>query len=174
MTMPTWINEVQALGSLLGGLGAVGIAAAGLWIADRQSRTAAQKLRLDLFPLRYAVYDAMLMALADALNGNTSKNAEDRLWLARKKVREARFLFCEETFNYLDGLETKTFEQGYLNGNISETLDAATRAALLEEKHRNAQWLLPQMQILAQKLQRELKVDAASTFSLRFLTKRQG
>jgi hypothetical protein len=165
--MPTWIKEAQALGSVVGGIAAAVIAYAGIRISDRQSRTAEQKLRLDMFPLRYAVYDAVLIALRDAINEDTSESAQARYGKANMKLREARFLFERETFDYLDNLGTTVFRQRYLIGNISDHMDGVERAALLKEKYENALWLEPQLQNLAKMLEAELKIDAASTFSLK-------
>jgi hypothetical protein len=77
------------------------ITAFGLYIAYRQWRLSQNKLKLDLFDRRFAVYDAARMLFESIVN--TSGNARDKELLKFPSViREAKWLLNEEVAQYLD------------------------------------------------------------------------
>ena len=110
MTMPTWINVVQAL-SL------PAIAIGGAVIAYQQFRIARQKLRLDLYDRRYEVYSCLLDAVVSALNETATNTFDDSTRELSQKLRKARFLFDARTFDYFSDLETSILR--YRNMTLS-------------------------------------------------------
>jgi len=69
------------------------------YIAWRQYRTSHDKLRLDLFEKRYAIYRALMNFLRD-LDPDTSKSGA-RIREFRADTNDARFLFGNDVVDFL-------------------------------------------------------------------------
>lgn len=106
--MPLWTACLSALLTPT-------IAVLGAYIAYRQWRLSQNKLKLDLFDRRFAVYDAARKLLASIL---TSGKADDKeVFEFMVATREAKWLLSEEVAKYLE-------EQFYRNAIALQTLDA--------------------------------------------------
>lgn len=162
MTMPTWFSEVQAFGGPAVALGAVAIAAQQYRLSRQQHSLARQKLRLDLYPKRYAVYVALLDAISIALNGQYESTLDRQTLRLNRRIREARFLFDPETFTYLSGLETRILQYRSIHGSLKKGPDEASAE---DWQHRvtwhseMSRWFLNQTRELPKRLRNHLQID---------------
>jgi hypothetical protein len=87
-----WIAFLNAIAPICGYF----IAAIALWVASRQSKTSREKLRLDLYDKRFAVYERTL-AFYQALEGPPESLQSDAFRSVGKEFikayRESQFLF---------------------------------------------------------------------------------
>lgn len=122
------------------------IALIGAWIAFRQSQIARNKLKLDLFEKRLAVYQVVREALGGvAAKGRLTQEQEFQYLVG---IRSARWLFGSEVFDYLD----KTLWHEIVEIGLHQTMMDSPQS---EERnkhivaHREAmQWFLDQYKVL--------------------------
>ena len=113
MAVPTWIKDVQGVGAVVAAINTFGIAVVGAIIALRQAHTAEQKLRLDLFHLRYKVYEIVLKAIVTALNRRYEDTFDDGTLVLQDRKEEARFLFDADVYKFLNEVETTILRYRY-------------------------------------------------------------
>ena len=115
--MSCWLVVLNALTPLISFLGTLAIGCFATYIAHGQWRTNKDKLKLDLYDRRLAVYEAT-MKFVLGLSGNPAVDAENmRQYLIA--TRQATFLFDDETLpQYLKKLATEAIR---LNRAINET-----------------------------------------------------
>ncbi len=77
-------------------------------IALMQYLLARRKLRLDLFDKRFAVYEAVLDQIREALKQRNWPEATDREFL--RHLETARFLFPAEIAEYMTGIRAELIE----------------------------------------------------------------
>jgi len=76
------------------------VAGLGLYIAYRQWKTSRDRLKLDLFEKRFAVYEATRTFIKSIIS---SGKAEDQpMYIFRASTGETKWLFDEKVANYLD------------------------------------------------------------------------
>ena len=181
MTMPTWLNEFGVISTFLTAVAAATIALQSYRlareqantareqarIADQQARTAQQRLRLDLFATRYSIFNTAMNAMVAALNGNRSAASDEIVARLRRKVRRARFLFDEETFDYLRAIETKVLLVSVGNDTINKSgfMETAAGQSYMNEFHLDQRWLLDQLRELPVRVERFIKVEEDMSFS---------
>lgn len=68
-------------------------------ISRQQAKTAANKLKLDLFERRWAVYQAASTAISSAIAGNLNSNEQ---YQYQTSIRGARWIFSKEIEKYLE------------------------------------------------------------------------
>jgi len=157
MTMPTWISEFQALGTILTGAGV-------MFIAIQQYRIAARKLKLDLYQRRFEIFDAMRNLITEVFK-NSKDNLELAIRLDYQKKAEARFLLDTEACNYLEHFVNKV---STFNNVREEIVKPQVFAGMPEEifKIGTAQserlvWMNQQYEPLVKQFERFLKLDHA-------------
>lgn len=109
-------------------------------IGRRQAETAAMamntarnKLRLDLFEKRFAVYDAAALVIEAALG---HKVTYDQRFDYMEAIKPARWLFDTEVVEHLDRIFSKVFDVIELNDNIEQEVDIKQRMDLVKIRKR--------------------------------------
>jgi hypothetical protein len=105
MQLPEWERHVQALGPIVVAVIAALIAA---YIALRQWWTAHDRLRLDMYERRFAIYDATkTLVNVVTLHGQTTRDDLANFYAG---IRGAEFLFDEETRGFLETIGQMGFK----------------------------------------------------------------
>ena len=169
MTMPLWISEAQALGTP--SIAVVGLVIAWFtWsVSQQQARTARQKLRLDLYPLRCKIYDDAHKAILAALNDATGILHDESTIAFHASLRQSRYLLDAETFDYLCEVDVKVLRHRVRNKFLLDPLSnlGARHQAFLDDFLRNQQWLLDNVRELDERVKPFLQIDDGLSFSLR-------
>ena len=152
--LPNWLVALNALAPLFGFLGTVVIGGVAAYIARGQWRTNQDKLKLDLYDRRLAVYEAT-MKFVLGLSGNAVVDAEGmRQYLVA--TRQAAFLFNDACMPvYLKKLAAEA-------RRLDMVITLAERAQTghdLQEMHRTApdtkwellQWFVKQEKVIEEK-----------------------
>jgi len=113
MQLPYWVQTVQALGPSLVAV-VVGFVAG--YVAYRQFRASRDKLRLDLFEKRYAVYQEVRKVLATTLQEGTV--TYDDVTSFYRKVHGSEFLFGSEVEAFIERVREKLNNLAYHEGQI--------------------------------------------------------
>lgn len=117
--MPLWVDYVKALGTPMVALLASVIAG---FIANRQWKTARNKLKLDLFDKRIAIYKLALNALQNIRTDKMNVMAVEEL---ENSLHAARWLFNTEVAIYLHELALRTYRTSgpslHSGANLTET-----------------------------------------------------
>lgn len=111
-------------------------------IAFRQSQIARNKLKLDLFDRRMAVYEAVRKALgAAARNGKLTQEEEINYLVG---ISTAKWLFRSEVFTYLDEtLWGKIVDLG-LHNSKAEIPHGEERTEHIKAREETREWLVAQ------------------------------
>lgn len=99
-----WLTE------LLKGLPTVLIALIAAGIAYRQYRVARNKLKLDLFDKRYAIFQQTWEILSEVVKGGTQENSYGLATPFNKFLPQAAFLFGKDIEKYLDDVSNNWIE----------------------------------------------------------------
>ena len=146
------------------------IAVAAVMISLQQYRIARQKLKLDLYPRRYAIYVAFHDGVVAALNKQFETTFDDATRDMGARLREARFLFGSDTFDFLNQLETDvlTYRHGAktIDGRNLQGWNDTDHASYLKDHHDTARRLLAALTALPAKINRYLSIDDDLSFSL--------
>ncbi|MDR0215913.1 MAG: hypothetical protein LBJ15_18220 [Comamonas sp.] len=112
--LPMWLEVLKAVAPLIAALLAAGV---GAWVAHKfgtiqagiarqqaetaraAAATAKNKLKLDLFDRRLAIYEASIQTLASTILRD--EKAEEADWAFRKKLEVAQWLFDKSVFDFL-------------------------------------------------------------------------
>jgi hypothetical protein len=111
--LPYCIQIIQALGPSIVAI-VVGCIAA--YIAYRQFKTANDKLRLDLFEKRYAVYREVRAVLAGTMQEETV--SYEQVLEFYRKVRGSEFLFGREIEIFIEHVRDKLNKLAYHEGQV--------------------------------------------------------
>ena len=150
MAEPHW---TQVLAALL----TPTIAVFGLFIAYLQWRTAQNKLKLELFEKRFAVYDVARRFIASVITSGKAKDEEMNKFLSG--TCETKWLLNDDIATYFD-------EQIWGNSVDLQALDAELEGAPFgDERTKNVQrqgqikkWLIDQYKVLDEKFSPFLKL----------------
>lgn len=150
MNNPHWTAYVTALV-----LPTIALIAA--WIAFRQSQIARNKLKLDLFDRRMAVYQTVRDTLAIAVtNGKLAQEDEVKYLVG---IRPAQWLFGSEVLKYLDGtLWDKIVDFGLHNAMLEGRPDDEERVKHIHARADNIKWLVAQYKELDKLCERYLSL----------------
>ncbi len=166
MAMPTWISELQAFSAIAGGIAVAVIAGVGVAIARRQAHTAGQKLRLDLFPMRYDVFKTVSASIRDTLD-KRGKCLDYTKTDLEEKIQEARFLFDAPTFEHISrisgGIYLYQLQQAQLQGQ--DPMNNPDYDYYADAESKAFSWLLNSEAELIKLLERSMKIEEHSSFS---------
>lgn len=134
------------------------VAVIGAYIAWRQSRTAQNKLKLDLFEKRFAVYNKARNMLGEIMAKGTLSDVGLHEYGAG--IREARWLMDGEVAKYLG-------EELWNNAVNLQTYDAELdgkppgeeRTRLVQKRADLKKWFYSQYQVLDAKVEKFLKLS---------------
>lgn len=100
------------------GIGQVVVGVAVACIAWQQHKTAKDKVRLDLFEKRFAVYRALIDKVRDPdAESEYGKQIHDTYW---EKLQQARFLFGDDVNNYLQEVWGKSIKLSAISRSAPE------------------------------------------------------
>jgi hypothetical protein len=150
-TPSVWVTTLAALLTPV-------IAVAAAFIAWQQWRTNRNKLKLDLFDRRFAIYDAARTFIGQLLAGTHASDAQTFDFLSR--TRDAEFILDKDIADYL-------FKQIYQRALTLTTLRSEMEGLPMgEERTNNVQrqreireWFLQQHEALAQAFSKYLALE---------------
>ena len=130
-----WTQYISAVGIPV-------IAVTAAWIAFRQSQTARDKLKFDLFEKRMEVYVAVRKALTQiSQQGNLTLEQQVQYI---QGTRSARWLFGPEVFNYLDTTLWHKIVDLELHNTMSKDSETPERSKHIQERAETMKWMIRQ------------------------------
>jgi hypothetical protein len=133
------------------------VAALGIFIAYRQWRTAQNKLKLDLFERRLAVYEAARGFISSVMT--SGKTTQDREFEYLTGIRGAKWLFGDEVVQYLDKvLWHKACDLWCLQEELEGMPPGDERTRKVHAKAEIKKWLIAQLEVLDNKFSPYLKL----------------
>lgn len=149
-TFPHWTAYLSALLTPV-------VAAFGIYIAWRQSRTAQNKLKLDLFDRRFSVYDQARSLLATIMTSGAI--TDEALWKFGAGVREARWLFDSAVEDYLrKELWNNAVNLQMYTSELEGLPVGEARSDLVEKRADIKKWFFAQYEVLDAKVEPFLKL----------------
>jgi hypothetical protein len=137
---PHWTAYVSALMVPL-------VAVLGVAIAYRQWRTAQNKLKLDLFEKRFAVYDAARRLLATVMT--SGRVSDEEMFKFFAGTREAKWLLDAGVAHYLDKeLRRQMLQLQTLNAELEGLPVGPDRSANVKAQTEIKTWMLEQYEVL--------------------------
>jgi len=122
------------------------IAGIAAWIAFRQSQIARNKLKLDLFDKRMAVYGAVREALGSIARQGGLTDEQQFFYL--QGTRAARWLFGPEVFVYLDEvLWHKIIDLELNNTMLKDSRDPQERTKYAQARADLFEWMTEQFKL---------------------------
>ncbi|WP_133717092.1 hypothetical protein [Methylocaldum gracile] len=129
----------------------------GIFIAFRQWRTAQNKLKLELFDRRLAVYEVALKFIA-AITAH-GKVKDDELFQFLSGVREAKWLLSVEIAEYLDKeLYRNAVDLHCLEEELQEMPHSEQRKTNIHKQAEIKKWFVKQFDVLDEKFSLFLKL----------------
>lgn len=126
------------------------VAVLGVAIAYRQWRTAQNKLKLDLFEKRFAVYDAVRQLIGSIMTSGVVRTED--LYMALAKTREAKWLLSADIDVYLNkDLYRKLVKLQSLDVELKELPVGEKRSANVEAQRVLKDWISDQNDVLDEK-----------------------
>jgi hypothetical protein len=126
------------------------IAVLGAWIAYRQWRLGQNKLKLDLFEKRFAVYVGARDLLASIMTSGKAK--EEELFRFLSATREAKWLLNDEVATYLDkSLYHRALDLARLRDELEGVGVGEVRSKNVQEQADIKKWFLAQYAVLDEK-----------------------
>lgn len=155
---PKWTEEVQAIATPVVALIAAAIASTFAYrqwkTADAAKETARNKLKLDLFDKRFAIYSAAAQ-LTVYMSDNKARD-NDQVKLLLSKLAGAEFVFDEAIDHYLTenlmGNTAKCMSLMYAAMKAEREGDAQKAAAYAEERKEHCIWFDEQLPVLKDKM----------------------
>jgi hypothetical protein len=130
------------------------IALLAVYIAWQQWRTNADKVKLDKFDRRFAIYDATrdLIRIIRQQSHATEKQVYD----FRMKTRDASFLLDDELGAYLEQFANKAWDILMFESELEQENDSQKRGEIITKQRTLKDWLRTQDQPLRDKFTRYL------------------
>jgi hypothetical protein len=119
------------------------IALIAAWIAFRQSQIARNKLKLDLFEKRMAVYETVRKTLGTAASRGKLTPEEEVSYLAG--IHPAQWLFGPEVFKYLDETLWHKITDLDLHNSMLKEPPGEERSKHVRERAETLTWLVAQL-----------------------------
>lgn len=130
-----WTQYITAIGIPV-------IAALAAWIAFRQFQIARNRLKLDLFDRRMEVYSTVRESLSNiARQGNLPQEQQIQYLHG---MRNARWLFGPEVYNYLDKTLWQKIVDLELHNTMSKDSEDPDRAKHIQERAETMKWMIRQ------------------------------
>jgi hypothetical protein len=126
------------------------IAFIGISIAYRQSKTAQNKLKFELFEKRLEVYNSCTDFITNVMGKGNCTDKD--LIEFRYKTKSARWLFDKKLYKYLnDELYSKTIDLQCIHSELKDIPRSEERSKKVQEQSDIKKWLLNQYDILDEK-----------------------
>ena len=134
------------------------VAVLGSVIAYRQWRTAQNKLKLDLFEKRFAVYDAARSLFASIMTSGKAKDENTFKFLSG--TREAKWLLNADIAEYLDKqIYNKAIGLQTLAAELEGMPVGEERSANVQKQAEIKKWMLKQYEVLDEKFAPFLRLE---------------
>lgn len=156
--LPYWLEVVKALAPLFAAVATLAIGLIAGYIAWKQWETNRNKLKLDLFERRLALYEAAGNLIGHVIT--QARPTDEAMFKFLDETRSAAWLFDEDFAKYLESM--------YSNASILASLLAPgelvhekkeTKAQQSEERKRLRKWFLAQGDELKQRARPFLKIS---------------
>jgi hypothetical protein len=134
--LPLWIEYLQALGPTL-------VAIAVGFVAYRQWATARDRVKLDLYDRRFAVYERLRTLLAIALQDGTI--SYEAVLTFAQNTRGLEFLFGYEVEEYLEGIRKNLNMWAYHEGRIRQGPQVANYEKQVDESAKLASYVADEL-----------------------------
>jgi hypothetical protein len=160
---PYWLEALNALSPLFTFLGTVVIGGIAAYFARGQWRTNEDKLRLDLYDRRLAVYEAAMKFLVDlSATGKVDASSMHQYLVA---TRQASFLFEDDTIPaYLRNLASEAQKLNAMAGPVrTSAVDWPTSSAHVDTPEavwKLLDWFLQQEKVVGEKFAPYLRLRA--------------
>ena len=118
------------------------IALTAAWIAFRQSQIAKNKLKLDLYDRRIAIYNVVRQALGKATSHGKLNQSDEIEYLSG--TREAQWLFGPEVSQYINVTLWHKIAEFDLHNTMSTSTDKDERTRHVEARAKVMTWLSEQ------------------------------
>jgi hypothetical protein len=125
----------------------VAVAVIAAFIGFQQFWISNEKLKLDLFDKRFAVFAAARRFLSQILQHGTFSTPEE-FGQYRADIAEAAFLFGEDVADFLDEIDRRALHLWSLNETLKGTEIGPERTTLVEEIGIEVEWLNAQLLML--------------------------
>ncbi|MFM0298252.1 MULTISPECIES: hypothetical protein [Paraburkholderia] len=123
------------------------VAVLGVAIAYRQWRTAQNKLKLDLFEKRFAVYDASRRMLSAVMT--SGKVSDEEMFMFFAGTREAKWLLSAGVADYLDKeLRLRMLQLQTLSAELEGLPVGTERSANVKTQSEIKTWMREQFDVL--------------------------
>jgi hypothetical protein len=143
MTDPHWTQYLAALLTPT-------VAVFGLWIGYRQWRTAQNKLKLDLFERRLAIYDGVRSFISSVMTTGKTTQSYEMEFLAA--IRGAKWLFGPEVVEYIDTtLWHKACDLWCLQEELQDMPSGQERTDKIHKQAEIKKWLTAQLKVIDEK-----------------------
>lgn len=134
------------------------VAIVGSYIAWRQSRTAQNKLKLDLFEKRFAVYHKARTMLGEVMT--KGKLSDVGLYEYGAGVREAKWIMDDDVANYLgEELWNKAVQLQTYDAELDGLPVGDKRTQLVHQRAELKKWFNVQYLVLDAKVSKFLKLN---------------
>ena len=127
------------------------------YIAWRQSVLAKEKLRLELFEKRFAVFVGTRMFLTHVFRKGNPEDAD--IWEYRAAIGEASFLFRQELVDYLEEIYSRAISLKAARETLGPLPIGEERSRLSNEISDGVGWLTEQLPKLKETFAPYLKFD---------------
>jgi hypothetical protein len=134
--LPYWIQIVQALAPTLIAIIALFITA---FFTRRQWKTAHDKLKLDLFEKRYAIYDSLKKVLAETMIHGNCNDREIMEFVRASKGAE--FLFEKDMVSYFEQVRKTLNHIQLIERELEKESDQAKRKKLADNSLVAKNWI---------------------------------
>jgi hypothetical protein len=126
------------------------------YIAYQQWLTNKDKVKLDKFDRRFAIYDAA-RELRRAIRQH-AQATEDEIFNFRMKTRDAVFLLDDDLRRYLEDLGDKAWQILMMEGEIEHEHDKHKREKLIDDQRALKDWIADQADPLRDKFRKYLSL----------------
>jgi hypothetical protein len=130
------------------------------WIAYQQYRTAKNRLRLDLFDRRWAVYSALIVLVDTVVRNGRAELSE--IFEYSAVTSRAEFLFDKQVVDYLERVRKQAVELRRLHGQLHDEERfpiGPERNRVAEQDSRLLEWFVAQVQESRGVFRRYLRFD---------------
>lgn len=134
------------------------VAIMGAIIAYRQWRTAQNKLKLELFERRFAVFDAARKLIGSIMG--SGRATDEKVFEYLTGTREAKWLLDKDVAKYLDEeLYHKVVDLQALHSELEGLPVGPERTANVQKQSELKKWIYKQYEVLDEKFSKYLQLE---------------
>ncbi|WP_422134987.1 hypothetical protein [Endozoicomonas sp. ALD040] len=126
-------------------------------IAYWQWKTAQNKLKLDLFDKRLAVYEGVTSFIAHVFQ--TGKVTDDEVRAYMQATRNAKWLFSEEVASYLNSIYEKAIDIQAYRAQLEGVPVGDRRTELVNKESSAKKWLVAQFSVVDEHFRNYMEIN---------------